>query len=47
MPKKLYRTDQVGSLVRPTKLLDARDAFKAGGTPKKNCRWRKMRRHRN
>ena len=30
MPKRVYRTDQVGSLVRPEQLLDARDAFKAG-----------------
>jgi 5-methyltetrahydropteroyltriglutamate--homocysteine methyltransferase len=28
--KTVFRTDQVGSLVRPTYLLDARDAFKAG-----------------
>jgi 5-methyltetrahydropteroyltriglutamate--homocysteine methyltransferase len=27
---KIYRTDQVGSLVRPVKLLDARDAVRAG-----------------
>src|SRR5215207_7908131 len=26
----IYRTDQVGSLVRPAKLLDARDEYKAG-----------------
>lgn len=25
-----YRTDQIGSLIRPARLLDARDAFKAG-----------------
>jgi 5-methyltetrahydropteroyltriglutamate--homocysteine methyltransferase len=30
MAKKIYRSDQVGSLLRPPKLLDARDAFKAG-----------------
>ncbi|HEY5209070.1 MAG TPA: hypothetical protein VIJ42_06440 [Stellaceae bacterium] len=30
MAKKIYRADQVGSLLRPPKLLDARDAFKAG-----------------
>jgi 5-methyltetrahydropteroyltriglutamate--homocysteine methyltransferase len=28
--KKVYRSDQVGSLLRPPQLLDARDAFKAG-----------------
>ena len=27
----LYRTDQIGSLIRPPSLLDARDAYKAGG----------------
>ena len=27
----MYRTDHVGSLVRPTRLLDAREAFKANG----------------
>ena len=26
----VYRTDQVGSLLRPAALLDARDAFRAG-----------------
>lgn len=30
MAKKVYRTDQVGSLLRPSQLLDARDAFKRG-----------------
>jgi 5-methyltetrahydropteroyltriglutamate--homocysteine methyltransferase len=30
MAKPVFRTDQVGSLVRPVSLLDARDAFKAG-----------------
>jgi 5-methyltetrahydropteroyltriglutamate--homocysteine methyltransferase len=30
MPKKIYRADQVGSLLRPPRLLDARDAFSAG-----------------
>ena len=30
MSKKVYRTDQVGSLVRPARLLDARDEYKAG-----------------
>jgi 5-methyltetrahydropteroyltriglutamate--homocysteine methyltransferase len=30
MSKQTFRTDQVGSLVRPATLLDARDAFKAG-----------------
>jgi 5-methyltetrahydropteroyltriglutamate--homocysteine methyltransferase len=30
MAKKIYRSDQVGSLLRPPQLLDARDAFKAG-----------------
>jgi 5-methyltetrahydropteroyltriglutamate--homocysteine methyltransferase len=30
MAKKLYRTDQVGSLLRPAQLLDARDAHEAG-----------------
>lgn len=28
--KQIYRADQIGSLVRPAPLLDARDAFKAG-----------------
>src|SRR5215467_450102 len=30
MAKKIYRTDQVGSLLRPSQLLDARDASKRG-----------------
>jgi methionine synthase II (cobalamin-independent) len=30
MAKTIYRSDQVGSLLRPRRLLDARDAFKAG-----------------
>jgi len=30
MAKTIYRSDQVGSLLRPPRLLDARDAFKAG-----------------
>jgi 5-methyltetrahydropteroyltriglutamate--homocysteine methyltransferase len=30
LPKKIYRADQVGSLLRPARLLDARDAFAAG-----------------
>lgn len=30
MTKKVYRTDQVGSLLRPPQLLDARDASKGG-----------------
>lgn len=30
MAKKIYRTDQVGSLLRPAYLLDARDAHKKG-----------------
>jgi len=30
MTKTIYRSDQVGSLLRPPKLLDARDAYKAG-----------------
>ena len=30
MAKTIYRDDQVGSLLRPPRLLDARDAFKAG-----------------
>ena len=30
MTKRIYRSDQVGSLLRPPALLDARDAFKAG-----------------
>jgi 5-methyltetrahydropteroyltriglutamate--homocysteine methyltransferase len=30
MAKTIYRNDQVGSLLRPSRLLDARDAFKAG-----------------
>lgn len=30
MAKQVYRSDQVGSLLRPPQLLDARDAFKAG-----------------
>ena len=30
MAKTIYRSDQVGSLLRPASLLDARDAFRAG-----------------
>jgi methionine synthase II (cobalamin-independent) len=30
MAKSVYRADQVGSLLRPSNVLDARDAFKAG-----------------
>ena len=30
MAKTIYRSDQVGRLLRPPRLLDARDAFKAG-----------------
>lgn len=30
LPSRTYRADQVGSLLRPTKLLDARDAFASG-----------------
>src|SRR6476620_312713 len=30
MAKKVYRTDQIGSLLRPKQLLDARDAHKSG-----------------
>jgi 5-methyltetrahydropteroyltriglutamate--homocysteine methyltransferase len=30
MAKSIYRADQVGSLLRPSNLLDARDTFKAG-----------------
>jgi len=30
MAKMVYRSDQVGSLLRPPRLLDARDAFKSG-----------------
>jgi 5-methyltetrahydropteroyltriglutamate--homocysteine methyltransferase len=30
MAKRIYRADQVGSLLRPGNVLDARDAFKAG-----------------
>ena len=30
MAKEIYRTDQVGSLLRPPQLLDARDAYKSG-----------------
>ena len=34
----MYRTDHVGSLVRPDKLLDARDAYKAGRTTLEDLR---------
>ena len=34
----MYRTDHVGSLIRPEKLLDARDAYKEGRTTLEDLR---------
>ena len=32
----IYRTEHVGSMVRPARLLDARDAFEAGKISKED-----------